>query len=57
MLYSVAYNNAEYGAPVVPEADFVPFNLSLLRDFPDDSEQSRNPFGGHASNAHDALPA
>ena len=57
MLYSVAYNNAEHGTPVVPEADFVPFNLSLLRDFPDDSEHSRNPFGGRAPNAPDALPA
>jgi hypothetical protein len=57
MLYSVAYNNAEYGAPVVPEADFVPFNLSHLRDFPDEFEQSRNSFGGRAQNVPEPLPA
>jgi hypothetical protein len=57
MLYGAAYNNIEYGAPSVPEADFVPFDLSHLRDFSEESEQSRNPFGGHAQNAPDALPA
>jgi hypothetical protein len=39
MLYSVAYNNVEYGAPIVPEANFVPFNLSHLRDFSEEPEQ------------------
>ena len=53
MLYSVAYN----GEPIVSEADFVPFNLSYLRDFPQESAQSENPFGGRAPNASDALPA
>ena len=57
MLYSVAYKNAEYGESIVPEADFVPFDLSQLRDFSEESEQPRNPFGGHAQNAPDALPA
>jgi hypothetical protein len=57
LLYSAAYNKVEYGEPIVPEADFVPFNLSHLRDFSGESEQSRNPFGGHAQNAPEALPA
>jgi hypothetical protein len=57
MLYSVAYSNADHGAPIVPEADFVPFDLSHLRDSREESKQSRNPFGGHAQNAPDALPA
>jgi hypothetical protein len=57
MLYSVAYKNAEYGESTIPEADFVPFNLSHLRDFSEESEQPRNPFGGQAQNAPDALPA
>ena len=57
MLYSAAYNKVEYGEPIVPEADFVPFDLSQLRDFRDESEQSRNSFGGHVQNAPDALPA
>jgi hypothetical protein len=57
MLYSVAYSKAEYGAPAVPEADFIPFNFSHLRDFSEDSEQSQNLFERHAQNAPDALPA
>ena len=57
MLDSVAYNDQEYGAPVVPEADFVPFDLSYLRDFSGQGEKVKNPFGGHAQNASDALPA
>lgn len=57
MLYSVAYNNVEYGAPSIPEADFVPFNFSHLRDFRAESGQSNDPFGGRAQNAPDALPA
>jgi len=56
MLKSVAYVNDEHRAPI-PEADFVPFNLSYLRDFSDQSEQSRHPVGGRAHNAADALPA
>jgi hypothetical protein len=48
MLDSVAYHDNEFGAPVVPEADFVPFDLSYLRDFSD-------PFGGREQNASDAL--
>jgi hypothetical protein len=57
MLDSVAYNDQEYGAPVVPEADFVPFDLSYLRDFSEQGEQSGNPFGGREQNASDALRA
>ena len=54
MLYSVAYQGAE---PTVPETDFVPFDLSHLRGFSEEFEQPGNPFGGHAQNAPDALPA
>jgi hypothetical protein len=57
MLYSVAYSKAEFGEPVVFESDFAPFDLSYLRDFSEESEQSRNPFEGHVQNAPDALPA
>jgi hypothetical protein len=57
MLYSVAYSTVEYGTPTVPEAEFVPFDLSQLRDFGAEPEQSRNQFGGHVQNAPNALPA
>ena len=57
MLDSVAYHTGEFDAPVVPEADFVPFNLSYLRDFSEESEEARNPFEGRDQNASDALPA
>jgi hypothetical protein len=57
MLYGAAYNKVEYGEPIVPEADFVPFDLSHLRDFRGESEHARNSFGGHVQNAPDALPA
>jgi len=42
---------------VVPEVDFVPFDLSYLRDFPRQSEQATNPFEGRGQNAPEALPA
>jgi hypothetical protein len=42
---------------VVPEVDFVPFNLSYLRDFSRQSEQATNPFEGRGQNASEALPA
>jgi len=57
LLDSVAYNDNEYGGPVVHEADFVPFDLSYLRDLSEQSEQSDNPLGGTGQNASDALPA
>jgi hypothetical protein len=57
MLDSVAYKDNEYGALVVPEADFVPFDLSYLRDLAEQGEQSSNPLGGREQNASDALPA
>jgi len=56
ILDSVAYNDNEYGASIVPETDFVPFDLSYLRDLSEQGEQSRNPFGGREQNASDALP-
>jgi hypothetical protein len=57
ILNSVAYGNDEYGEPNVPESEFLPFNLSYLRDFPDESEPSRHPFGGRAQDASGALHA
>lgn len=57
MLNSITYNNNEHDAHVVPETDFVPFDLSYLRGFSGQGEKVRNPFGGHAQNASDALPA
>jgi len=57
MLDSVAYNDNEYGAPVVREVDFVPFDLSYLRDLSEQGEQSSNPLGGRGQNASHALPA
>jgi len=57
MLDSVAYRTGEFDAPVVPEADFVPFNLSYLSDFAESEKQSENPFGGHVENASDPLLA
>ena len=57
LLKSVAYNDEAYDARVVPEADFVPFDLSHLRDFSRQGAEARNPFGGRGQNASDALPA
>jgi hypothetical protein len=57
MLNSVAGNNDAHDAPVVPEVDFAPFNLSHLRAFSGQSDQMRNPSGGRSQNACDALPA
>jgi len=57
MLKSVAYNSEEHDALVVPEADFVPFKLSYLRDFSEQGELAGNPFGGRNQDASDALPA
>jgi hypothetical protein len=57
ILNSIAYQSDENGASVAEEVDFVPFNLSYLRDFSEKSEEARNPFGGRDQNASDALPA
>jgi hypothetical protein len=58
LLNGLACNDQAYDARVVPEADFVPFDLSHLRDFsPKQGEQASNPCGGHGQNASDALPA
>jgi hypothetical protein len=55
MLNSITHHD-EYDAPV-PEVDFVPFDLSYLRDFSGQSEQAEKPVGGCGHNASDALPA
>ena len=57
ILNSIAYQSDENGVSVAEEVDFVPFNLSYLRDFSGKSEEARNPFGGRDQNAPDALPA
>ena len=57
ILNSIAYQSDENGVSVAEEVDFVPFNLSYLRDFSEESEEARNPFGGRDQNATDALPA
>jgi hypothetical protein len=57
LLNSIACQIDEREAPIAAEVDFVPFNLSYLRDFPQQSEGTRNPFGGSGQNAIDALPA
>lgn len=57
ILNSIAYQSDENGASVAEEVDFVPFNLSYLRDFSEESEEARNPLGGRDQNAPDALPA
>ena len=57
ILNSIAYQSAEGQASVAAEVDFVPFNLSYLRDFSRPDETARNPFGGRGQNAPDALPA
>jgi hypothetical protein len=57
ILNSITNLNDEREASVVPEVAFVPFNLSHLRDFSQESEADRNPFGGRAQNAPEALPA
>jgi|HubBroStandDraft_2_1064218.scaffolds.fasta_scaffold966780_1 hypothetical protein len=57
LLHSIAYNTHESDAQVVPEAEFVRFDFSYLRDYPVPNEPVRNPFGGRDQHAADALPA
>jgi hypothetical protein len=57
ILNSIAYQSDEQDAPAVAEVDFVPFDLSYLRDFSQQSEGAKDPFGGRGQNAPDALPA
>jgi hypothetical protein len=56
VLNSITYYHDAYDAPALPEADFVPFDLSYLRDFSGRSEEVRKPFEGFRQNASDALP-
>lgn len=57
LLKCVAYDKDAHDAPVVPEADFVPFDFSYLRDFPGQGENVRRPLGGHGQNVPNALHA
>jgi hypothetical protein len=57
ILNSIAHQSDQNDASVGDEVDFVPFNLSYLRDFSQQSEGARNSFGGRGQNAPDALPA
>jgi hypothetical protein len=57
LLNSIAYQGDEHEAASAAEVDFVPFNLSYLGDFRQQTEETRNPFGGRGQNAPDALPA
>jgi hypothetical protein len=57
ILNSIAYQIDERDASPAAEVEFVPFNLSFLRDLPQQSEETGNPFGGRSQNAPDALPA
>ena len=41
----------------VSESDFVPFDLSHLRNFPAQDKQERNPSRGYGRNVSNALPA
>ena len=42
LLKCVAYDKNAHDAQVVPEADFVPFDFSYLRDFPGQGENVRS---------------
>ena len=57
ILNSIAYQRDEREVSVPAEVDFVPFDLSYLRDFSQQSEGAKDPFGGRGQNAPDALPA
>ena len=41
----------------IPEPDFVPFNLSYLRDFSNECEQEKNASRKFGENVSSALPA
>jgi len=43
--------------PTVSEPDFVPFDLSHLRNLPGQDKQERNPSRGYGRNVSNALPA
>ncbi len=49
------YPSVEEG-PAVAETEFVPFNLSYLRDFSKENEIART-FGGKGRSASNPLPA
>lgn len=57
MLNSLARNHDAAEAPVAADAEFVPFNLSYLKDFPKGNESVRSSSGGEGRNASDPLPA
>lgn len=57
MLNSLAQNHTAADAPVAADAEFVPFNLSYLKDFPKENESVRSSSGGEGRNASDPLPA
>jgi hypothetical protein len=44
-------------APRIPEPDFLPFNLSYLRDFSGECKQEKNASRKFGRNVSNALPA
>ena len=57
MLNSLAQNHAAAEAPIAADAEFVPFDLSYLKDFPKENESLRSSSVGEDRNASDPLTA
>jgi hypothetical protein len=57
VLNGVADERDTENAPRIREPDFLPFNLSYLRDFSDECKQEKNVSRKFGRNVSSALPA
>jgi hypothetical protein len=57
VLNSLGIQHEKQDRSTVSEPDFVPFDLSHLRDFSGQDKQDRNPSRGYGRNVSNALPA
>jgi hypothetical protein len=57
VLKSLGYEHKMQDRSTVSEPDFVPFDLSYLRDFPGQGEQEKNASRGYRRNVSKPLPA
>jgi hypothetical protein len=57
LLNGLGYEHKMQDRPTVSEPNFVPFDLSHLRDFPGRDKQGKNTSRGYGRNVSNALPA
>jgi hypothetical protein len=57
LLHSITYRDEPDNASAVSESEFLPFDLSYLRDLPEQREKNRSSFGENGRHESRLAPA